>query len=138
MAKKKPPTKEEKAHMSKVAALGCIACRNKGFYGTPAEIHHIRAGVGMGQRSGHKKSIPLCTPHHRTGGFGVAIHAGQKTWEAEYGTELELLEQVEELLRKQELETKFQAAQSASLNRAESRYGLLSQVASRKQEGLIK
>lgn len=99
---KKAATKAEKAHMSKVVELGCIACRTKGIYGTPAEVHHLRVGVGMGQRSGHKKSIPLCPPHHRTGGFGVAIHAGQKTWEAEFGTEEELLAQVEDLLRKQE------------------------------------
>lgn len=29
--------------------------------------------------------------HHRTGGYGVAIHAGQKTWEKRYGTQRDLL-----------------------------------------------
>lgn len=76
----------ERLHLSKVAALGCIICQS------PAEIHHIRHGVGMGQRSSYKKAIPLCHSHHRTGGFGVALHAGQKTFEANFGTELELLE----------------------------------------------
>lgn len=58
------------------------------------EMHHIRTGCGMGQRSDNFRVIPPCPAHHRTGGFGVAIHAGQKTWEGKYGTELELLDQV--------------------------------------------
>ncbi len=84
----------ERRHLSKVAALGCIACLNNGFPETPAEIHHPRAGAGTGQKSDHKRAIPLCPPHHRTGGFGVAIHAGQETWEKSYGTEEQLLAQV--------------------------------------------
>ncbi|MDP1019692.1 Ref family recombination enhancement nuclease, partial [Klebsiella pneumoniae] len=59
-----------------------------------AEVHHIRNGQGIAQRADHKKTLPLCPPHHRTGGHGVAIHAGQKTWEENYGTESELLDQV--------------------------------------------
>lgn len=35
----------------------------------------------------------MCPNHHRLGGSGVAIHAGQKTWESLYGSELELLDQ---------------------------------------------
>lgn len=38
-------------------------------------------------------------PHHRTGGYGVAIHAGQKKWEGIYGTEESLLAQIESELR---------------------------------------
>lgn len=83
-------TKKEKIYMSKVVAIGCILdnCR------MPAEVHHIRAGVGMGQRNSNFNILPLCPAHHRTGGFGVAIHAGQKTWEKKYGTELDLLNKV--------------------------------------------
>jgi hypothetical protein len=82
----------ERIHLSKVAAIGCIICR------MPAEIHHIRAGMGMGQRNNHFNAIPLCHKHHRTGGHGVALHAGQKTFEAKFGTELELLEKVNKLI----------------------------------------
>ncbi len=78
-------SKAEKQHMSKVAEYGCIICRS------PAEIHHIRSGMGMAQRNTNFNVIPLCPQHHRTGGFGIAIHAGQKTWEKNFGTELELL-----------------------------------------------
>lgn len=88
----------DRLHLAKVAALGCIACINMGYSDSPAEIHHPRAGAGMGQKSPHKNAIPLCHRHHRTGGPGVAIHAGQKTWEAIHGTELELLEQVRKLI----------------------------------------
>lgn len=86
--------KSEKEHLNKVSELGCVACFVQfGGWGTPAEIHHLRSTAGMGQRS--RSVIGLCHKHHRTGGHGVAIHAGQKTFEATFGTELELLELVE-------------------------------------------
>jgi hypothetical protein len=82
--------KTEKAYLDAVASLGCIACREAG-HNTPAVIHHIRAGQGMAQRAGNALVIPLCPEHHNQGGHGIAIHAGQRTWEQMYGTELELL-----------------------------------------------
>jgi len=39
--------------------------------------------------------LPLCPPHHRTGGLGVAIHDGRETWEKRYGSEESLLGWVE-------------------------------------------
>jgi len=63
---------------------------------SPAGIHHLRAGVGMSQRSSHYRTLPLCDPHHQTGGYGVAIHEGQETWEENFATEEELLEKVME------------------------------------------
>jgi len=92
---KKNPTKSERQHMRRVAELGCIIC------GAPAAIHHCRTGVGMSQRGSHHRTLPLCAEHHQTGGFGVAIHAGQRTWEARYGTEEGLLKKVEEMLNEQ-------------------------------------
>ena len=92
MGKKKPPTKLERQHMSKVAALGCIACRKIGFYDTPAEIHHIRSGMGIGQRNSHYMTIPLCAEHHRHG--ENAIHRSKRNFELRFGTEMELLEEV--------------------------------------------
>ena len=91
-------TSAERRHLSKVAALGCIVCRRQGYGESPAEIHHPRSLAGMGQKAPHSHAIPLCPPHHRTGGHGVAIHAGQRTWESIYGTELELLEEVRRLI----------------------------------------
>ncbi len=88
----------ETLHMARVAESGCIVCRN--IYGvySPAEIHHIRAGQGAGQRASNYDTIGLCPLHHRLGGYGVAIHAGQREWEKRYGTETELLEQTKQLL----------------------------------------
>lgn len=83
---KKAATKAEQSYMAAAAALGCIICR------MPAEIHHPRFLAGAGQRAAHMSSIPLCPKHHRTGGFGLSIHSGKRTWEAKFGTEAELLE----------------------------------------------
>ena len=89
--------KAEREHLNKVAELGCIVCRNEGFLDSPAEIHHIGNGA-TSKKSSHYESIPLCHCHHRTGGHGLAVHAGKKTWEAKFGTEKELLKQTLELI----------------------------------------
>lgn len=79
--------------MSKVAALGCIACHKIGYSDTPAEIHHIRQGT---ERRNHFKVIPLCPYHHRQG--KNAIHQSKASFEADFGTEQELLAQVNEMV----------------------------------------
>ncbi len=89
---------EERRYLSRVAALGCIVCQVLGIQDSPAEIHHIRSGAGIGQRSSNLRVLPLCAPHHRIGGYGVAYHAGRKAWEKAFGTELELLARVYGLL----------------------------------------
>ena len=91
--------KSERQHMAKVAAIGCIACLNKGYPDTPATLHHIMSGTGMGQRSGNFDVIPLCPFHHQHGKAGEAIHAGVQTWEKIHGTEKALLEQVKGLIK---------------------------------------
>jgi len=93
----KSKTKAEREHLAKVAALGCIVCRNAGHHDTPAEIHHIRAGQGL-KRASHFHVIPLCPTHHRLGGHGVAFHAGRFVWESFYGLEVQMLAQVEAML----------------------------------------
>ena len=85
-------TKAERDHMGAVATLGCVVCRNLGFGATPAEVHHIGNGT-LSKKASNFETIPLCPGHHRNGGYGVAVHAGRKTFEANYGTERELLEQ---------------------------------------------
>jgi hypothetical protein len=91
-------TKNEKQHLSRVAGLGCIACRKLGFYDSEAEIHHLREGQGVGMRASNYDAIPLCHKHHRTGGYGVAFHAGKQAFEDQFGTESELLAEIYELL----------------------------------------
>jgi hypothetical protein len=89
--------KEDKAHMNSVASLGCIVCSNNGYHDSPAEIHHIGNGT-MGKRASNSDVIPLCHLHHRTGNNGVAVHSGRKSFEANFGTEQELLKQVRGML----------------------------------------
>jgi hypothetical protein len=74
--------KAEKQHMSAVAELGCAVCRRMGYQGTPAELHHKRAGTGAGRRSSHMDVIPLCPEHHRgkTGLHGLGTKGFPKHW----------------------------------------------------------
>ena len=90
--------KDEKQHYEKLVKVGCIVCRNLGFGYSIPHIHHIRKQAGMGQKSHWSLAIPLCPNHHQHGGYGVALHAGQKSFEEKYGTESELLAQVLSLL----------------------------------------
>ncbi len=81
--------KSEREYLNAVAELGCLIC------GKPAQIHHVRSGCGMSQRSEHiGGTLPLCPEHHKDGGFGIAFHAGSKIWQKNYGTEEEMLEEV--------------------------------------------
>jgi hypothetical protein len=97
-------TKDEKRHLDRVSRLGCIVCRNLGFdvEGQEVALHHPRAGMGTSQRSSHYDVLPICPPHHQTGGYGIAYHAGPKIWQEKYGTETELLEQVKQLLEEED------------------------------------
>lgn len=40
----KSKNKAEKLHLSRVAELRCIVCRNEGLGDSPAEIHHCSSG----------------------------------------------------------------------------------------------
>ena len=73
----------ELAHKSRLAELGCMACRR--IHGPhvpgPVELHHYRAG-GWG-KGDYMTLIPLCVEHHR-GGSG--IHGmGTKAFDLHYG-----------------------------------------------------
>lgn len=62
---KRRPTKEEKAHMERVAQMGCLVC------GGAATIHHVTATIhgliplNEGPRRCHKRIVPLCCVHHQ-------------------------------------------------------------------------
>lgn len=93
MSKSKSKSKADQRWLSDVASLGCIACRNAGLGSTPSEIHHVRSGQGMAQRAAHTRVLPLCPAHHRAH-FETGFHAAPASWQAEHGTEAELLTQV--------------------------------------------
>lgn len=93
-------TKYEKQHLSRVAALGCVACRKMGYMDSLAEIHHPRAGTGKGRRASHFDALPLCPAHHRglSHPFVPSIHLAKREFIAQFGTEAELLGEVRQLL----------------------------------------
>jgi hypothetical protein len=84
----------EKQYLSQVFELGCAICRRLGYGETPPHLHHMRSGVGKGQRATNYEVIPLC-PFHHTGNGG--IHGmGLRAFEREYGvTEVELVQETQ-------------------------------------------
>ena len=107
--KGRSPTVSERLHMSKVADLGCIVCRNNGLGFVPAEIHHIEGKTKKAKgdfKGSHFYVLPLCYEHHR-GGRGeepISRHPWKKRFEKAYGTESELLAMVEKYLEDDECE----------------------------------
>ncbi|MFV9491916.1 Ref family recombination enhancement nuclease [Pseudomonas aeruginosa] len=74
--------------------MGCIACRvSMGIVNTYCSIHHVD---GRTKPHAHWYVLPLCAGHHQNGyggaGFtGVAVHPYKARFEAEYGTQSDLL-----------------------------------------------
>jgi len=93
------PNSKEKKHMDRVSQLGCIVCYLQGFYGVPAEIHHIE---GKTKTDTHFKVLPLCFEHHRMGSDmePISRHPYKARFEKAYGTEYELLELVNSMVKK--------------------------------------
>lgn len=91
-------TKAARLHLARVAALGCIVCRNEGLGESPAAAHHINAHA-MGRKASHFETIPLCPPHHQyadgTARYAghIAVHVSLVEFERRYGTERDLLAQ---------------------------------------------
>lgn len=84
----------EASWMNRAQASGCIVCWLQYGFKAVAEIHHIKEGD---RRMGHLFTLPLCGPHHRTGGkvgLFISRHPWKTRFEAAYGTELQLLEEV--------------------------------------------
>lgn len=72
-------SRASKAHMDRVAAIGCILCKRLGE-DSPAELHHV---FDSAARSDFLV-IPLCPYHHRGGGGFHTL--GQGAFERQYKT----------------------------------------------------
>lgn len=94
---------KDRKRLTKLVSFGCIVCKREIMIFMDAEIHHLRDGRGIGHKKDHEKTIPLCPSHHRTGGYGIAFHAGQREWETRHGKETELLKAVNDALLTLEL-----------------------------------
>lgn len=84
--------------MDAVQSLGCIVCRRELYIHSPAEIHHTD---GKTRPGAHMRVLPLCYRHHREGAnsdSSVSRHPYRVEFEARYGTETELLDEVALLL----------------------------------------
>lgn len=101
------PTKAERAHLAAVKAMPCIAC---GADWTPTwstEVHHTLSG---NRRRGHMFVLPLCSWHHRGEPldgwaarsmeltFGPSLARSSRQFRERYGSDDELLAQVNALL----------------------------------------
>jgi hypothetical protein len=93
-----PTTPAEAIHKNRVVRLGCWCCRKEGVAQVgPTKLHHIRAGYGGSQRASNWEVIPLCEGHHQgmlapVDPLKLAFHKAPRTWQARYGTEVEILE----------------------------------------------
>jgi len=93
---KRAPTAEERRWMDWLVSRGCIACWLDGVAPRPTAIHHILRG---GVRMGHLFTLGLCDPGHHQGGQSLGMvsrHPWKSQFEARYGTELHLLETLQQ------------------------------------------
>ena len=97
--KGRAPTKKEADRFDKMRELGCIVCLNTMGVNTPPAIHHID---GKTKEGCHDLTIPLCPSHHQyksNNSIWVSRHGdGRAAFERAYGTERELLKQVNEMI----------------------------------------
>lgn len=75
--------------MGRVAALGCLTCRNSGRGATPAQVHHLTGYPfrGIGQKAADAFVVPLCPSCH------ADLHRGVESWERANGKQVDLLAQ---------------------------------------------
>ena len=83
-------TNAERAHMDRVANLGCYLCRHLGYGPTPAQVHHLREGQGMAQRGSNWITVPLCDKHHANSSPD-GIHGGRRAWKLAQVDEIDAL-----------------------------------------------
>lgn len=82
-------TAEQKRFHSKLAELGCVACRAHGRANTHISLHHID---GRTKPDAHWLVLALCSSHHQDDGSGtIAVHPWKARFEAEYGKQRDLL-----------------------------------------------
>jgi hypothetical protein len=92
-------TKADEIRFDLLHRIGCICCRKAGSGYRAPDVHHILSG---GRRISHQATLPLCPDHHRipsTGAVvGPSLADGSRVFEAKWGTQLELLAEVNALI----------------------------------------
>ena len=98
--------------MAKLQRIGCVACNQRKYpllCVADFEVHHLLSG---NKRRGHMFTIPLCAWHHRghigplwtkryaREMLGPSLADGSKPFHSMFGTDDELLQATNDLLRK--------------------------------------
>lgn len=91
--------KADQIRFDKLHRLGCICCRKAGSGYRAPDIHHVLSG---GRRIGNQATLPLCPEHHRIPSNGTVVGAsladGSKKFHAQWGSQLKLLAEVDEMI----------------------------------------
>ncbi len=65
-------TKKERAHMDRIKGMNCILCTLLGMpQESSTDVHHLREGQGMAQRSSNWLTVPLCHSGCHQGPNGI-------------------------------------------------------------------
>lgn len=100
--KERTVTAAEKLLWSRLAALGCVACKKDGNFNTHVSIHHVDGRTKPGC---HQLVLPLCAGHHQDGTGEdktlIAVHPWKARFETRYGTQAELMDECAQLLFEQ-------------------------------------
>ena len=112
VGKTKPPTAAQRRRMAALKEFGCILCLEIGIGRVPPEIHHI---TECGRRLGHDHTIPICCWHHRGQPWncdqrpsgmeelaGPSLARNKREFVRRFGTERDILERVDEQLKRME------------------------------------
>lgn len=89
---------KDKERLAKLHDLPCIVCSKFHLKQTTKTVAHHFIGRGIGKKASDLLTLSLCEYHHTKGNCGEAIHSGRRTWEEKFGTQEELLKDVDELL----------------------------------------
>lgn len=102
-------TKADRQRYDKLSRIGCLCHRKLGLGWTPAEIHHID---GRTKPGANQRTIPLSPWSHRgvppsgmsteeaTAMLGPSLALDKKGFKKRFGTERQLLEEVDHLIVK--------------------------------------
>jgi len=95
--------KDKKARFEALVKIGCIACRLIHGHWVEPQIHHLLSIKyrAMGKKAHWSHTIPLCPDHHSSGGGRgyPSVHRHPNDFEKLYGTQEELLEKTNNLLK---------------------------------------
>lgn len=102
-SKERAVTAVEKLLWTRLAALGCVACKKDGNFNTHVSIHHVDGRTKPGC---HQLVLPLCAGHHQDGTGEdktlIAVHPWKARFEARYGTQAELMDECAQALGEQQ------------------------------------